>query len=101
MFKRDVPFPVLVARRSHLPGSVADAVVRPPVLLGETSAFQVKRDSPKNLLGNGARFDARLGAIDQRIDQYASFLRRKRFIVDRVSHLPERRSPDSMRQKKL
>src|ERR1700730_11442879 len=101
MFKRKVSFPVLVPRRSHLLGSVTCALARSPVFLRETPAFQVKRDSPKHLLGNGARLDPRLGAIDQRVDQYASFLRRKRFIVDRISHLPERRSPDSMRQKKL
>src|ERR1700730_10342104 len=101
MFKRDVPFPVLVARLSHSLGGVAGAVVRSPVFLREAPAFQVKRDSPQHFLGNGARFDPRLGAIDQRVDQYTSFLRRKRFIVDRISHWPERGSPDSMKQKKL
>src|SRR6202023_3697003 len=87
MFKRDVAFPVLVARLSYLLGSVTCAVVRSPVFLGETPAFQIKRDSPEHFLGNGARLDPRLGAIDQRVDQYASFLRRKRLIVDRISHL--------------
>src|ERR1700694_4696482 len=101
MFERDVPFPVLVGRLSHLLGGVAGAVVRSPVFLRETPAFQVKRDSPKHFLGNGARFDPRLCAIDQRVDQYASLLRRKRFIVDRISHLPERWSPDFIKRKKL
>src|SRR4030081_3362331 len=99
MFKRDVPFPVLVARLSYLLGSVTCAVVCSPVFLREAAAFQVKRDSPKHFLGNGARFDPRLGAIDQRVDQYASFLRVKRFIVDGISHLPERWSPDFTKRK--
>src|SRR5258708_39540267 len=101
MLKRDVAFPVLVGRLSHLLGGVAGAVVRAPVFLRETPEFQVKRDSPKHFLGDGARLDPRLGAIDQRVDQYAGFLRRKRFIVDRISHLPERWSPDFVKQKKL
>ena len=73
---------------SDLLGSVACAVVRPPVFLREAPAFQVEGDSPKHLRGNEARFAPRLGAIDQRADQYPGFLRRERFIVDRVSHLP-------------
>src|SRR5580693_4912224 len=86
MFKRDVPFPVLVARRSYLFGGITCAVIRPPVFLREAPAFQVKRDSPQHFLDNEARFDPRLGAIDQRIDQDAGFLRRKRLIVNRVPH---------------
>ena len=73
MFEREFPFPVRVARRPQLRGGVTDAVIRPPVFLRETPAFQVKRDSPKHFLGNGARLDARLGAIDQRVDQYPGF----------------------------
>jgi hypothetical protein len=101
MFKRDFPFPALVARRSYLLSSVTYAVVRSPVFLPEAPAFQVKRDSQKHFVDNEARFDPRLCAIDQRVDQYPSFLRFKRFIVDRVSNLPERWSPDFMKQKKL
>src|SRR5258707_14634132 len=101
MFKRDFPFPVLVARRSRLLGSVTCALVSSPVFPPEAPAFQVKRDSPKHFVDNEARFDPRLCAIDQRVDQYASLLRSKCFIVDRISHLPKRRSSDFMNQKKL
>src|ERR1700687_6022813 len=101
MFKRYVPFPVLVARSSYLLGSVTCSVVRSPVFLLEAPAFQVKRDSPKHLPDKKARFDPRLCAIDQRVDQYTSFLRLKRFIVDRISHLAKRWSSDFMKRKKL
>src|SRR4030088_287001 len=100
MFKRDFPLPVLAAGGSHLLGSVTCALIRSPVFLLEAPAFQVKRDPPKHLRRREARLDPRLGAIDQRVDQDASFLRRKRFIVDRISHLPERWSPDFRKRKK-
>src|ERR1700732_519362 len=64
MFKRDVFFPVLVARRSNLLGCVTYAMVRLPVFPTETPAFKVKRDCPKHLVDGKARFDPRLGAID-------------------------------------
>jgi hypothetical protein len=99
MFKRHVPFPVLVARRSHLLGCVTYAKVGSPVFLTEAAAFQIKADSPKHLVGNEARFDPRLCAIDQGVDQDAGFLRYKRLIVDGVSHWSERCSPDFTKEK--
>jgi hypothetical protein len=69
--------------------------------------FQVERESPKHFLGDGARLDPRPGAVDQRIDQDAGFLGRKRLTVDRVLHLsrpglrefslPRKRQPDRVR----
>ncbi|MFZ2155895.1 MAG: hypothetical protein WAV72_07230, partial [Bradyrhizobium sp.] len=89
MFKRDPALPVLVARRYHQLSGFTGAVIRSPALVMEAPAFQVKRESPKHLRGREARFDPRLGAIDQRVDQYAGLLRIKRCMVDRVSHCPD------------
>ena len=78
MLKRDILLPGLVAGVAGLFGGVTDTVVGPPVLPIEASAFQVKRDSPEHFVDREARPDARLCAIDQRIDQYAGFFRIER-----------------------